>query len=751
MADLFDRVKSELSDRYLLERELGRGGMATVYLAADRRHGRQVAVKVLHPELASTVGSERFLREIRIAAQLTHPHILPLHDSGQAGEFLYYVMPFVDGESLRARMARDRQLSITHAVQIVREVADALACAHGQGIVHRDIKPENILFSGRHAVVTDFGVAKALSAAADQDQLTTIGLAVGTPVYMSPEQAMGETDLDGRSDIYSLGIVLFELLTGEQPFSGTTPQSVLAKRLTTPAPLIRAFRTVPQRLETVVQRCLAREAADRVGTAEELERELRAIELDTPTRTSGAAVVPASVDPSIAVLPFTNLSPDPENEYFSEGITEEIINALSKVGGLRVAARSSSFAFKGRSVDLAEVGTKLRVDTVLEGSVRKAGNRVRITAQLIKVSDGYHLWSERYDRELEDVFAIQDEIGGAIVETLKIKLLGPSSTPPSRKPDNLDAYDLYLKGRYFWYQRGDGLAKGLECFQQAVALDPEYALAYAGLADSYNLLGFYHYQLPRDVFPKATTAALKALELDDSLAEAHTSLAYAKMVHDWDWDGAEREFRRALACNPAYATAHHWFSEYLMAMGRVDEALSEANQARELDVLGLVINTLVGMALYYGRRYEQAIQEFQRIMEMEPHVIAPYLWLGLAYTKAERHDEAVHTLERACQLPGALPHLLGYVGLAYGARGDVDKAAAIMRDLEAASRTQYVSLFAKAFGHLGMGETDQALTALETACEERDASIFWIQAEPALDALRDDPRFQAVVRTMGLA
>jgi len=449
----FDRLHAALADRYALERELGRGGMATVYLARDLKHGRPVAIKVLRPEIASALGPERFLREIEVAARLTHPHILPLHDSGEAVGFLYYVMPFVEGDSLRDRLEREEQLPLEEALQVTREIADALSYAHSRDVVHRDVKPENILFQAGHAVVSDFGIARAITAAAS-GTLTEAGIPIGTPGYMSPEQALAKRHLDGRSDIYSLGCVLYEMLAGEPPFTGPTAQAVLARHSLDPVPPLRTVRqAVPLAIEQAVMKALEKVPADRFATASEFADALR-----TP-RASGPAPT-AAIPKSIVVLPFANLSPDPDNEYFSDGITEEIINALSQLPGLHVAARTSSFAFKGKSAGIAEVGARLKVATVLEGSVRKAGSRVRITAQLVNVADGYHLWSERYDRELDDIFAIQDAIARTIAHRLEVALAGPAGdmlvTPPT---ESLAAYQLYLKARYFWNQRGSASQK----------------------------------------------------------------------------------------------------------------------------------------------------------------------------------------------------------------------------------------------------------------------------------------------------
>jgi eukaryotic-like serine/threonine-protein kinase len=414
-SDLLPRLQAVLADRYTIGRELGRGGMGIVLLAQDRKHHRQVAIKVLKPELAAALGRERFLREIATAARLNHPHILPLHDSGEAEGFLYYVIPYVEGESLRERLDRERQLTLETAVQIAREVADALNYAHGHNVLHRDIKPENILLSAGHALVTDFGIARTITAGGG-GQLTEVGSLVGTPA----EQVDGSPHIDGRADIYSLGCVLFEMLVGERPFKGATLTAVIANQLSSPAPSPRMFReSVPEAVDAAVRKAMASLPADRFSTAAQFAD---ALAIPRPSEPAPAAVP----DRSIAVLPFTNQSSDPETEYFSDGIAEEIINALAQLPGLHVAARTSSFAFKGKGMDIAEIGAKLKVATVLDGSVRKAGNRVRITAQLVSVGDGYHLWSERYDSELDDVFAIQDHIARAIAQRFEVMLASPT-------------------------------------------------------------------------------------------------------------------------------------------------------------------------------------------------------------------------------------------------------------------------------------------------------------------------------------
>ena len=514
MPELQQRLQAALAGRYRIAGQVGRGGTAWVYRAEDLRHHRSVALKVLDPALAASLGSARFLREIEIAARLTHPHILPLHDSGEAAGLLYYVMPHVEGQTLRKRLEEGPQFSLEEALRVAREVADALDYAHAQGVIHRDIKPENIFVSHGHALVADFGIARAVSEAAG-DALTATGLAVGTPAYMSPEQAAADARLDPRSDLYSLACVVYEMLAGQPPFAGPSARVVMARHVAEAVPPVRAVREgVPEIVERALTRALAKSPADRFGTAGEFVRALEAPSLPAPEH-------------SVAVLPFANLSHDPEDEYFSDGMTEEIITAASAVKALRVVARTSAFAFKGKTLDVRTVGRQLNVATVLEGSVRRAGRRLRITAQLIDVADGYHIWSERYDRDLEDVFAIQDEIASSVARALQVVLTEPKQLARERPPTkSLEAYDFFLRGRQLFHQfRRKGFEAARQMFQRAVEIDPAYARAHAAIADCWSML--HHLDATEENARGADEASRKALELDPEAAEAHASRGVA--------------------------------------------------------------------------------------------------------------------------------------------------------------------------------------------------------------------------------
>ena len=762
MADVPGRLQAAVTERYAIKGELGRGGMATVYLARDLKHDRPVALKVLRPELAASLGKERFLREIRIAARLSHPHILPLYDSGEAEGFLYYVMPCVEGESLRDRLNREKQLPLEEALQIAREVADALSYAHGHDVVHRDVKPENILLEAGHAVVSDFGIARAVSAAAGEN-VTQTGIAVGTPAYMSPEQAAGDPVIDGRSDIYSLGCLLYEMLAGQPPFTGATPQAVLVRRFTDPVPELRTVRgSVPEVVDRVIGKALARVPADRFATAAQFAEALGTSAAAAALKASALLVSKTgrrttrphrARKKSIAVLPFVNVSPDKENEYFSDGMTEELIGALSKVEGLHVAARTSAFAFKGKDQDVREIGEQLGVSSVLEGSVRRAGDKLRVTAQLVDTSDGYHLWSETYEREMKDVFAIQDEISRAIVKALQLKLAGGKHAPLiKRHTENLHAYHLYLQGRHFWNRRTEEwLTKATKCLEQAVAVDPDYALAYAGLADCYAVLAIAEYGAlaPKQAMPKARAAAQKALEIDSILVEAHTSLAHVVAFFDWRWAEAEERFKRALTLDSQYAIAHHWYAILLAVMGRSEEAIAQQKRAQELEPLSLFINKNLGTILFYARQFDQAVQQYRETLELDPSFSQAHFFLGLAYEGLGRYDDAITEFETAMAAARENTVMLGALGRTYARAGERVRALEILDELNQQSLRHYVPAFNVAMLHLGLGDEDQVFEWLEKACEERSSWLTSLQVDPLFDSLRSDSRFTALVRKVG--
>jgi TolB-like protein/tetratricopeptide (TPR) repeat protein/tRNA A-37 threonylcarbamoyl transferase component Bud32 len=734
-----------LAERYVIERPLGQGGMATVYLAEERKHSRRVAVKVLNPELSRSLGTERFLREIRIAAGLSHPYILPLIDSGEADGWLFYVSAYVAGGSLRDRLSRERTLPLGDALRVAGEVGAALESAHRNGYLHRDVKPENILMAEGHALLADFGVAFVRSRSA-AEALTSMGLALGTPEYMSPEQASGERDLGVPSDVYSLACVIFEMLTGAPPFRGPNARATMAMQVTKAPPSSRTSRPeLPASLDRVLVKALAKAPEDRYASVGEFVRDLEASAI---ARLSTARAAPRT----IAVLPFVNASPEAENEYLSDGITDELIVALAKVEGLRIASRTSVFALKGKAQDVRAIGALLGASVVLEGTVRKAGERLRITAQLTSTDDGQLLWSQRYDRTLEDVFAIQDEIANTIVSTLRATTFASLETPVTRRhTENVRAHSLYLRGRHAWNKRTqEGVFEAINFFEQAIAEDPGYALAYTGLADSFALLLDYRSVPVGAWHERAKEYARKALALDESLAEAHTSLAWSLFIYDWDWEAASAEFRRAIELDPKYATAHQWHAFSLASRGRLDEALLESHVAQELDPASVSIRRTLGWTYFYARKYEQASYHLARAIEMNPEAEETYRVLGLTLAMQGDLVEASRVLREAITLRGAGSYAIATLAYVLARSGNREEALAHLRDLEQRADSGYVSPVAFATLYIGLGDVERALDWTERAREERRGWVAYLRVNPIFDPLRESPRFQALLEKMEL-
>ena len=739
--DQLERLNAALAGRYTVERELGSGGMATVYLADDLKHRRKVAVKVLRPELASVIGPDRFLREIEIAAKLNHPHILALYDSGRADEFLFYVMPYVKGQSLRHRLHREKPLPIEEAIAVTRDAALALGHAHAQGVIHRDVKPENILLYEGEAMVADFGIALAVSGTAGQ-RLTERGVWVGTPEYMSPEQALGEESLDARSDVYSLGCVLYELLVGEPPYTGPTAQAVIAKRLAGPALGVRRLRaTVPGGVEQALLKALATIPADRFASAAAFAE---------------ALAQPGAARPgpkSIAVLPFTNLSPDPENAYFADGITEDIIAQLSKIRALKVISSTSVMPLKKREQSLREIGARLEVAAVLEGSVRRDGDRVRIVAQLIDAETDHHLWAETYDRQLTDIFVIQTDVALRIAAALETELSPDERTRLRREPTrDLQAYKLYLQGRNcsFRYTQ-EGIRKGIEYFQHAIVKDPGYSLAYVGLALAYAELGLGHGAgalKPREAYQQARKAVAKALELDEGLGEAHGMLAFLRVACDFDWTGAEREFKRAFELNPGNADIYALYGHMLSALERYDEAVDALTRAQQLDPLAHR-SDLAATLLRVGR-YDEAVRAAALVIDLDPHYSMGHGTLGWAYLKKGMYAKGLAELERAIALAPGNTLFLAQLGQAYALVGQGERARDVLRQLQGLSQRRYVSPYHMAYVYTGLGELDRAMDSLERAYEERAGGVYGIKGSFLFTTLRSHPRFAALLRKMNL-
>jgi TolB-like protein/Tfp pilus assembly protein PilF/tRNA A-37 threonylcarbamoyl transferase component Bud32 len=790
-ASSLDALKAALADRYRIERAVGQGGMATVWLAEDLRHHRKVAIKLLQPGIAQALAAERFLREIQIAAGLTHPHILPLLDSGEAAGFLYYVMPYIAGESLRQRLAREGTLPVPESARLLREIADALAKAHREGIVHRDIKPENVLLADGHALVADFGVAKGLSAAGSEGTLTTVGTTVGTPAYMAPEQAAGDPEVDQRADLYALGVVGYEMLAGRPPFTGTTPQQILAAQITMQPEPLGKHRSLPAPLADLVMRLLAKSPGDRPQTAEQLLPVLDAATTPSGTavahsapmerarargparkvaagllaavavaaavyagarhRSPGAAGAPvAGAARSVAVLPFTNLSRDTANEYFSDGISEEILNAVGQLPGVLVPARSSAFAFKGQSLPVREVARRLQVAHVLEGSVQREGNRVRITAQLVDASTGFQRWSGKYDRDATDIFAVEDEISRAIATALQVQLAGGGAAGASAgETTNPEAHDLYLLGLHYMNQRSTDreLATAADYFARAVARDPAYARAYAGRASALLLLPEYAAAFDTTLLPAGRAAVEKALALDSTLAPAHLALGYLLKSYEWNWRAAEREYRIAIALEPNLATAHQWLAELLIDQRRLPEARSEVDTALTLDPAAPLQRLVEGQYDETAGLLDAAAAAYRRAAELNPAFLPAYIEGGQLAAQMGRYDDARDQFRRAAALLGDTT--LAFVRLLDGAQRPADRTAAIRNaEQQLASGRMPIVVVARFFAMLD--ERDRAIGLLQRAVAQHAPFTTYLCRWVEFRRLEGDPRYRAILKQVGL-
>jgi serine/threonine protein kinase/Flp pilus assembly protein TadD len=729
---------------YKILEKLGEGGMGVVYKAEDTRLERPVALKFLSPSsLGTDEEKTRFIREAKAAAILDHSNICTVHEIDEAEGQTFISMAYIDGQTLSDRIQLG-PLDVDEAINIALRIAEGLKHAHKKGIVHRDIKPANIMITrDDQAKIMDFGLAKL----AGKSRLTGTATIMGTVAYMSPEQAHGDAIIDHRTDIWSLGVVLYAMLAGRIPFDAPTDAGLIHKIIYEEPEAISTFRDdVMPALEQAVGKMLEKDPQDRYEDMETLIADLE-------TAKSGAHASVGRRASSIAVLPFVDMSPQKDQEYFCDGLAEELINALTQIEDLHVVARTSAFSFKGEKLDVREIGRRMNVETVLEGSVRKAGNRLRITGQLVNVADGYHLWSERYDREMEDIFAIQDEITLAIVDRLKPRLLRKRKARLlKRKTVDLDAYNLYLRGRFFWNKHTEeGFKKAIECFEQVIERDSDYAPAYAGLADSYAMLPFYSLSLPEETYPRARDAAMKALEIDDTLGEAHVSLAYTKMVYEWNWEDAEKGFKHAIELNPGYATAHHLYAYYLCFTNRFDEAIKQIRQAHKLDPLSLVISREVGLVSYFCRQYEEAIQANKKTIEMDPSYMYVHLLLGLAYLQYSMHDEAMAEFKKERRLSSAInPAMEGIMGMGYALMDKKDLAREALNNLLEWSKQLYIPPYLVASVYFGLGERDEGFEWLERAYEKRDQWICFLSVEPGFDNIRTDPRYIALLKKMGL-
>ncbi|MDQ6652311.1 MAG: protein kinase [Acidobacteriota bacterium] len=829
--------------RYEIRSKIGEGGMGEVYLAQDTKLERTVALKILPANVAADrQRMQRFIQEAKAASGLNHPNILTIHEIEQIDSRHFIATEFIDGETLRQHLNAGR-VKIAEALDISVQIASALSAAHAAGIIHRDIKPENIMRRRDGIVkVLDFGLAKLSertgTGAVDTEAATKAlvqtepGVVMGTAAYMSPEQARG-IDTDARTDIFSLGVVLYEMLAGRAPFAGETTADIISVLLQKePQPLSTLAPEVPAELQHIVSKALRKDRDERYQTVKSLLVDLKTLqkELDFAAKlergtappelkgsggeiksgdgraavstASGAAspitnegsraslnaghivseirqhkrgfivalsvlilavvslsywfyvkrsrTVNSTAIESIAVLPFVNASQDPNADYLSDGIAESLMNSLSQLPNLKVMSRNTTFRYKGKEQEAQKVGRELNVRAVLTGKVQQVGDQVVINVSLDDAVDSHHIWGEQYVRKFADILTVQREIAKEVSTSLRLKLtLVDEQHLAKRSTDNVEAYQLYLKGQYEWKKHTEeDLRKSVEYYYQALTKDPNYALAYAGLAASYTVLG-NSYLPPNETFPKAKAYATKALEIDETLAEAHVVMGAARLLYDWNWAEAERELKRAQALDPNNAEAHNLYGYYLKAMGRLDEANVETRRSQELDPLSLMINTDVGVNSYYARRYDEAIAQNEKTVNLDPRFFIAYLWLGQAYEQKKMYAEAIATFQKGMNEAERHPQLLASLGRAYALAGQPDKAQKALDELREMSKSRYVSPYLIAVVYAGLGDKDQAFAWLEQAYQDRSFFLIWLKVEPRFDSLRDDPRFQDLLRRVG--
>ncbi len=741
----------KIISHYKITSKLGEGGMGVVYEARDTKLDRTVALKFLPPESTSDPKAKaRFIHEAKAASALDHNNICTIFEVNETVDGrLFLAMARYEGETLKERIARG-PLPVDQALDFTRQVADGLTKAHERNIIHRDIKPANLFLTTDNVVkVLDFGLAKLSGLTRLTKERTTLG----TTCYMSPEQLTSE-DVDQRSDIWALGVVLFEMLAGETPFRGDFEQAVIYSIMNeTPKPLRCLRPEVPAPVVDIVDKMLSKDLDERYQTSAELIADLQSLIRRIESRGEDVSSDDNELLPSIAILPFTNLSTDPEQEFFCDGIVEEIINALARLDGLRVVARTSAFSYKGQANDVREIGKRLSVNTLLEGSVRKAGNSLRILVQLVNVKDGCQLWSEKFDRDLDNIFAIQDEISLAIVKSLKMRLMGAERERLlGRHTENVDAHIQYLKGRFFWNKRTkEDMNRAFEFFQRAIELDPHFSLAYAGLADCYVTMGTSNCLPLAVAMNEARKAAMTALENDDQLGEAHASLAAIKTWLDWDWTGAEQAYRKALELNPSCAEVHHQYSHLLSHLGRHQEAIREMKHALRLEPVSLNINACMGQVMFLARRYDDAIEQLQKTIEMDPEFYDGHSWLGMALLQKGLSEQALAKFEEGRAFSTIQARMNASIAYTYAVTGRENRARKLLAALQDDRGEENTDYYLTAVIYAGLGEVDHAIADLKRAYEERSVRLFtMVKVDPLLDNLRSDPRFTELLSEMNL-